>query len=172
MPSIMRIFQSETTITTPPLVALQNSNPPKELPHQAPKLIQLRSVGSGPEDFETVREPGGGGERDPRVPPPTQSLSWSVRPRAVSVQVVMTILPSSESRIVTAQRLDASARNNENFSNCPADRHSAARRTSGAASRTSASTCFSYLVKLFWNMPTSLRAVASNPALSFQVFIG
>ena len=50
--------------------------------------------------------------------------------------------------------------------------YSAASRTSGAAARTSASTVFSYLVKLFWNMATSLRAVASKPALSFQVFIG
>jgi hypothetical protein len=50
--------------------------------------------------------------------------------------------------------------------------HSAASRTSGAAARTSASTCRSYLTKLFWNMPTSLRAVASKAALSFHVFIG
>src|SRR5262245_16842437 len=50
--------------------------------------------------------------------------------------------------------------------------HSAAMRTSGAAARTSASTCFSYFTKFCWNMPTSLRAVASKAALSFQVFIG
>ena len=50
--------------------------------------------------------------------------------------------------------------------------HSAAMRTSGAAARTSASTCFSYLTKFSWNMRTSLRAVSSNAALSFQVFIG
>ena len=40
--------------------------------------------------------------------------------------------------------------------------YSAASRTSGAAARTSASTVCSYLVKFFWNMPTSLRAVSSN----------
>ena len=50
--------------------------------------------------------------------------------------------------------------------------YSAAMRTSGAAERTSASTCFSYLTKFSWNMRTSLRAVSSNSALSFQVFIG
>ena len=50
--------------------------------------------------------------------------------------------------------------------------YSAARRTSGAAERTSASTCFSYLTKFSWNMRTSLRAVSSNAALSFQVLIG
>src|SRR5882724_9985259 len=50
--------------------------------------------------------------------------------------------------------------------------YSAAMRTSGAAARTSASTCFSYLTKFSWNMRTSLRAVSSNAALSFQVFIG
>src|SRR5215813_7903435 len=50
--------------------------------------------------------------------------------------------------------------------------YSAAMRTSGAAERTSASTCFSYLTKFSWNMRTSLRAVWSNAALSFQVFIG
>ena len=50
--------------------------------------------------------------------------------------------------------------------------YSAAMRTSGAAERTSASTCFSYLTKFSWNMRTSLRAVSSNAALSFQVFIG
>ena len=43
---------------------------------------------------------------------------------------------------------------------------------SGAAARTSASTCFSYLVKFFWNMLTRLRAVLSNSALSAQVFSG
>src|SRR5262249_45245581 len=50
--------------------------------------------------------------------------------------------------------------------------YSAAIRTSGAAARTSASTCFSYLTKFSWNMRTSLRAVSSKAALSFQVFIG
>src|SRR5579862_9796366 len=50
--------------------------------------------------------------------------------------------------------------------------YSAASRTSGAAARTSASTCFSYLVKFSWNMRTSLRAVSSKALLSFQVFIG
>src|SRR4030095_1291167 len=50
--------------------------------------------------------------------------------------------------------------------------YSAAMRTSGAAERTSASTCFSYLTKFSWNMRTSLRAVSSNAALSFQVFLG
>ena len=50
--------------------------------------------------------------------------------------------------------------------------HSAAMRTSGAAARTSASTCFSYLTKFSWNMRTSLRAVSSKADLSFQVFIG
>lgn len=50
--------------------------------------------------------------------------------------------------------------------------YSAAMRTSGAAERTSASTCRSYLTKFSWNMRTSLRAVSSNAALSFQVFIG
>ena len=50
--------------------------------------------------------------------------------------------------------------------------YSAAIRTSGAAARTSASTCFSYFTKFSWNMRTSLRAVSSKAALSFQVFIG
>ena len=44
----------------------------------------------------------------------------------------------------------------------PAENYSAAIRTSGAAARTSASTCLSNLAKFFWNMPTSLRAVSSN----------
>src|SRR5216684_1264686 len=50
--------------------------------------------------------------------------------------------------------------------------HSAASLTSGAAARTSASTCASNLAKFFWNMPTSARAVLSNSALSAQVLIG
>jgi len=37
--------------------------------------------------------------------------------------------------------------------------HSAARRTSGAAARTSESTCSSNCTKFFWNIDTSLRAV-------------
>ena len=45
-------------------------------------------------------------------------------------------------------------------------------RTSGAAALMSGVTCFSNLVKFFWNMPTSSRAVLSNSALSFQVLNG
>ncbi len=50
--------------------------------------------------------------------------------------------------------------------------YSAAMRTWGWASRTAASTWVSNLAKFSWNMATSRRAVASNAALSAQVFDG
>jgi hypothetical protein len=43
-----------------------------------------------------------------------------------------------------------------------AARHSAAARTSGAAARTSASTCASNLAKFLWNMPTSARGLVER----------
>ncbi len=54
----------------------------------------------------------------------------------------------------------------------PASRYSAAMRTAGCASRTSASTWVSNCTKFFWNIATSLRAVLSNSDLFAQVLNG
>ncbi len=53
-----------------------------------------------------------------------------------------------------------------------AEIHSAAMRTSGCASRTSASTWVSNCTKFFWNIATSSRAVLSNSDLFAQVLNG